>query len=318
MADRAGTWQPERARVSTMIPTHPGFRVLPGAAAADRSGIAAGAAAVAMLWFAAACAPAWAQFPDITLKPPYVPTPQVTVDEMLRLAEVTDRDVVMDLGSGDGRLAITAAVKFGARGIGIELDDTLLIQSEENARQAGVADRVTFLEQDLFRADLSRATVITMYLLPAVNMKLRPALLALRPGTRIVSHDFDLGDWRADRRTTIRKNTFLWIVPAKVAGRWRARLPLPPIERLLELDLVQRYQELSATARLNGVPAQVWEAKLSGERLSFVVVDTTDRDNHTSLYFTGRVTGDAIEGEVTRGVGATRATVRFSARRLGS
>ena len=133
-----------------------------------------------------------------------------------------------------------------------------------------------------------------------------------------MSHDFDLGDWPPDRKTTVRKNMFLWIVPAQVAGRWQMRLPLPPIERLLELELTQRYQEVSGRARLNGVPTQLWEFALAGDRVSFVVVDTTDRENEASLYFTGRVIGDVIEGEVTRGVGATRSTLRWRAVRVGT
>jgi hypothetical protein len=200
----------------------------------------------------------------------------------------------------------------------MDIDENLVMESEENARQAGVSERVKFVRQDFFKADISQATVITMYLLPSVNMQLRPALLALKPGTRIVSHDFDLGDWPPDRKTTVRKNTFLWIVPAQVAGRWQMKLPLAPIERLLELDLTQRYQEISGRARLNGVPTQVWELALTGDRLSFVVVDTTDRENEASLYFTGRVVGDVIEGEMTRGVGAQRSTIRWRAARVGT
>ena len=248
---------------------------------------------------------------------PYVATPQITVDEMLRLANVGPQDFVIDLGSGDGRIVVTAARKFGARGLGVDLDWRLIQQGETNARQAGVADRVRFLEQDLFQTDLSQATVITTYLLPFVMLRLRPALLELKPGTRIVSHDFDLGDWQPDQKTSIRKNVFLWIVPARAAGRWQARLELPPIERLLELELTQRYQDVSAHARLNGVPSQVWEAKLVGDRLSFVVVDTTDRDNEAGFYFDGRVSGDVIEGEVARGVGSTRATYGWRAIRMG-
>ena len=248
---------------------------------------------------------------------PYVATPQITVDEMLRLANVGPQDFVIDLGSGDGRIVVTAARKFGARGLGVDLDWRLIQQGETNARQAGVADRVRFLEQDLFQTDLSQATVITTYLLPFVMLRLRPAVLALKPGTRVVSHDFDFGDWRPDQKTSIRKNVFLWIVPAQVAGRWQARLELPPIERLLELELTQRYQEVAAHARLNGVPSQVWETKLVGDRLSFVVVDTTDRENEASLYFDGRVAGDVIEGEVARGVGSARATYGWRAIRMG-
>lgn len=244
---------------------------------------------------------------------PFVPTPQVTVDEMLRLAGVGPQDFVLDLGSGDGRIVITAARKFGARGTGVDLDYHLLIQSEESARQAGVEDRVKFLQQDLFKTDLGQATVITMYLLPAVTRKLVPSLLNLKPGTRIVSHDFDLGDWKPDRKTYIRKNVFLWIVPAKVAGRWRARLALPPIERQLELEFTQRFQEVDAHARLNGVPMQTWEVKLEGDRVSFALVDSADRENEATLYFEGRVSGDVMEGNLVRGAGSTRVTVPWRA-----
>ena len=248
---------------------------------------------------------------------PYVATPQVTVDEMLRLAAVGPEDFVIDLGSGDGRIVVTAAKKFGARGLGVDLDWRLVNQAEENARLAGVADRARFLEQDLFQADLGHATVITTYLLPFIMLKLRPRLLALKPGTRIVSHEFDFGDWPPDRKTSIRKNVYLWIVPAQAAGRWQARLEMPPIERLLELEIKQRYQEVSAHARLNGVPSPVWEMKLVGDRLSFVVVDTTDRDHEASFYFDGRVSGDVIEGELARGVGAGRSAARWRAVKVG-
>jgi len=261
--------------------------------------------------------PVFAQESPVQLEVPYVATPQVTVDEMLRLASVGPQDFVLDLGSGDGRIVITAAGKFGARGLGVDLDWRLVLQGEENARQAGVADRVRFLEQDLFKTDLGQATVITAYLLPFVMLRLRPALLELKPGTRIVSHDFDFGDWRPNQKTSIRKNVFLWIAPARAAGRWQARLELPPVERLLELELSQRYQEVSGHARLNGVPSQVWEMKLVGDRLSFVVVDSTDRENEASFYFDGRVSGNVIEGELTRGVGAGRSVTRWRAVRVG-
>ena len=248
---------------------------------------------------------------------PYVPTPQVTVDEMLRLAGVGPEDFVIDLGSGDGRIVVTAAKKFGARGLGVDIDWRLVAQAEENARQAGVVDRAKFVEQDLFRTDLGPATVITTYLLPFVMLKLRSRLLELKPGTRIVSHDFDFGDWRPDRKTGIRKNVYLWIVPARLAGRWRVRLDLPPLERLLELEVKQRYQDVSAHARLNGVPAPVWDLTLAGDRVSFVVVDSTDRDDEAGLYFEGRVAGDVIEGELTRGVGTARTMARWRAVRSG-
>ena len=248
---------------------------------------------------------------------PFVPTPQVTVDEMLRLANVGPQDFILDLGSGDGRIVITAAKKFGARGLGVDLDYYLVIQSEESARQAGVEDRAKFLQQDLFKTDLGQASVITMYLLPGVTQKLRPLLLGLKPGTRIVSHDFDLGDWKPDRMTYLRKNVFLWVVPARVVGTWRARLAVPPIERQFELTLTQKFQEVDARARLNGAPIQVWEPKLEGDRLSFMVVDTTDREDEATFYFSGRVNGDVIAGELVRGVGSTRVAIPWRAVREG-
>jgi SAM-dependent methyltransferase len=253
----------------------------------------------AVLSFALA-SPARAQFPfDV----PYVPTPQVVVDEMLRLAAVEPADFVMDLGSGDGRILITAARVFGARGLGVELNESLVFQSEESARIAGVADRVKFAQQDLFKTDLAPATVITMYLIPTVNQRLRPALLELKAGTRIVSHDFDLEDWQPDRKITLRKNIFLWIVPAKTAGRWEMRLPVDGAERKMELEFRQKFQEIDGTVRLDGRISSIWEPRLSGERISFVLVDDRNRDREAGLYFEGRVSGNAMEGEFTRGVG---------------
>jgi hypothetical protein len=251
-----------------------------------------------------------------TREVPYVPSPQVMVDEMLRLAEVGPQDFIIDLGSGDGRIVITAAKKFGARGLGVDIDWRLVGQAEENARQAGVADRVKFVEQDLFKTDLSQATVIATYLFPFVMLRLRARLLELKPGTRIVSNEFDMGDWRPDRKSEIRKSVFLWVVPARVGGRWQARLDLPPIERLVELEVKQRYQDASAHARVNGVPTPVWDLRLDGDRVRFVVVDSTDRDSEASLYFEGRVSGDVIEGEVARGVGNARGVTRWRAVRV--
>ena len=260
--------------------------------------------------------PAFAAEKSIVPDVPFVPTPQVVVDEMLRIANVGKGDFVMDLGSGDGRIAITAARKFGARALGVELDEHLIIQSEEGARLAGVEDRVKFVQQDLFKTDLGQASVITMYLLPSVNRRLRPRLLDLRPGTRIVAHDFDLEDWKPDRMTTIRKNVFLWIVPAKVAGRWRARVALPDGARTIEVELNQRFQEVNGLARIDGQVTQLWEAKLDAERLSFVLVDSTDRENEASLYFDGRVIGNAIDGEIRRGVGNSQTRIKWQATKV--
>jgi SAM-dependent methyltransferase len=249
---------------------------------------------------------------------PYVPTPQVVVDEMLRVAKVGPQDFVMDLGSGDGRILIDAAQKFGARGVGVELDDDLLAQSTENAQAAGVADRVQFRKEDLFKADLSPATVITMYLVPRVNERVRPRLLALKPGTRIVSHDFDLQDWRPDEKHTIRKNVFLWIVPADVAGRWHARLALPGGARDYEFEFKQHFQELDGLARASSRIIPLWEMALTGEHVRFVMVDDRDREHEASLYFEARVHGDVMEGEIRRGVGKSETRIPWRATRSAS
>lgn len=153
--------------------------------------------------------------PDV----PYVPTPERVVDEMLRMASVTSKDVLYDLGSGDGRIVITAAKRYGARGVGIDIDPERIREANENARKAGVTHRVKFVEGDIFQADISEATVVTLYLLPAVNLQLRPKLLReLRPGTRIVSHNYDMGDWQPQRTRRLQVNgsehvVYLWTVP---------------------------------------------------------------------------------------------------------
>jgi SAM-dependent methyltransferase len=250
---------------------------------------------------------------------PYVPSPQIVVEEMLRVANVTKDDFVMDLGSGDGRILITAARKFGARGIGVDLNESLIFQSEENARIANVAERVQFLQQDLFKTDLSKASVITMYLLPGVNMRLRPALLALKPGTRIVAHDFDLGDWQPDVKVTIRKNVMLWIVPAKVQGRWRLQLPLPAGAQSWDVEIRQKHQEIDGVVRVaDRPPAGLWQASLRGERVRFVIVDNSDRENEANMYFEGVVRDNVMEGEFRRGVGEVQTRHQWRATRVGA
>lgn len=247
---------------------------------------------------------------------PFVPTPYVVIEEMLRLAKVTPQDYVMDLGSGDGRVLITAAKRYGASGMGVDLDGDLVAESLASAAEAGVSGRVTFLQQDLFKTDFSRATVITMYLLPGVMMRLQPRLLDMKPGTRLVSHDFHLGDWKPDVTTQIRKNTFLWIVPAKVAGPWLIKAALPGDPQDIELELRQRYQEVDGHGKFGGRHAQIWESRLSGDQLNFVMVDDRDRENEAALYFEGRVNGDVIEGRVRRGTGNAQTVHAWRAVRL--
>jgi len=162
---------------------------------------------------------------------PFVVSPDSVTLAMLQIAKVTNEDYVLDLGSGDGRIVILAARRFGARGMGIEINPRLVEKARENARNAGVDNRVSFREQDLFKTDLSTASVVTLYLLPEVNMQLRPKLLALRPGTRVVSHDFDMEDWEPDKAMTVdapdkpiglgkTSKVYLWVVPARVDGLW--------------------------------------------------------------------------------------------------
>ena len=247
---------------------------------------------------------------------PYVPTPPVVVEEILRLAKVTRDDFVMDLGSGDGRILIAAARKFGARGIGVDLDPERIEESNYNAGVEGVSDRVSFQQQDLFSFDISRATVVTMYLLPRVNMKLRERLLHdLRPGTRIVSHDFDLEDWQPDQKSTVRKNVFLWIVPAHIAGKWRTSIALPAGTRTYELEIRQKFQEIDGLVRYEKKVAGLWNPALRGDRVNFVIVDDSGAPD-TNLYFEGTVTADAMEGVILRGVGAGQQQIPWRAVRI--
>jgi len=203
---------------------------------------------------------------------PFVTTPDAVTLAMLELAGVTARDHVVDLGSGDGRIVITAARRFGASGLGVEIVPDLVRLSRDRARAAGVHERVEFREQDLFRTDLAAATVVTMYLLPDVNLRLRPRLLALAPGTRIVSHDWDLGDWLPDRTVTVDvpdkalgrdkfSRVHLWVVPARVHGRWCADDG--------RLDVVQRFQRFSATLATAGsaAPPRVFDGRIEASTL---------------------------------------------------
>ena len=196
----------------------------------------------------------------------WVPTPQVLVDKMLDMAKVTPSDYVIDLGSGDGRTVITAA-KRGVRALGIEYNPEMVELSKENAAKERVAERAAFMKADLFQSDFSKATVITMFLLPDINLKLRPKILDLKPGTRIVSNTFTMGEWEADETATVDAGcngswctALLWIVPAKVAGTHK----LPEGE----LTLKQSFQKLSGTLTANGKTVPV-EGKVRGEEVVF-------------------------------------------------
>jgi len=244
---------------------------------------------------------------------PYLPSTTVAVDEMLRFADVGPADLVVDLGSGDGRVVIAAARDYGARGLGIELDPKLVQEGKANAQQAGVAHRVTFRHGDVLVADYRDATVITLYLLPNLVDRLKPRLLELKPGTRIVAHDYGFSDWKPDRRIVISKTYLLYVVPARVAGKWRLHFSQPEGEREYEFDLAQQYQEIHGGARVAGGYLPAFEARLNGDRIAFVLVD-----NGVSHRFEGRVQGSALlmEGTVRSGVGRNLDTGAWRATRV--
>ena len=240
---------------------------------------------------------------------PYVPSPSSVVADMLTLAEVGPKDFVIDLGSGDGRIVLTAAKVFGARGFGVDINEKLVREANEAARLQGVADRANFTIQDLFKTDIRKATVLTMYLLPnTVNMLKDKLLSELNPGTRILSHDYPLTGWLPEKyvqmdledkvivsgvTTTL---IYLYVVPARAEGTWSARLPAQLSKEPVRLNLRQQITRISGTARVAGKDVPLDEAKLRGERFTFKLAlggKTYD--------FTGTVKGQSIEGTVDGG-----------------
>jgi precorrin-6B methylase 2 len=202
-------------------------------------------------------------YAQVRLDVPYVPTPQDVVDRMLDMAKLTKDDVHIDLGSGDGRIVVTAA-KRGARSTGVDLNPVRIAEANENAKNAGVADRVTFVQGNLFEMKIADANVLTMYLLQGVNLQLRPRILAeLRPGSRVVSHAFSMNDWEPDQHVNLNgRNLYLWIVPGKAEGAWQAESG----GRKFTLNLKQAFQKLTGTATLNGVSTPV-TGKLVGNTI---------------------------------------------------
>jgi len=262
---------------------------------------------------------------DIRPSVPYVPTPQAVVDKMLAMGRVTAQDYLIDLGSGDGRIVVTAAKKFGARGFGVDLNPVRIDEANDNARRNGVVDRAAFYQRDLFETDLSQATVITMYLLPRVNLALRPKILELKPGTRIVSHDFDMGDWKADESVRMDaadkfsgaggdSDIYLWIVPARVAGAWRVQLAVGGKPQTYDVSFEQKYQQVSGTARVNGRTAKIEGAKLRGDELVFVLSAEVN-GAAVKHEFSGRVSGDSMIGQVALSGSRIAARVEWTAER---
>jgi hypothetical protein len=219
----------------------------------------------------------------------WVPTPDAMVEKMLDMARVTPSDFLMDLGSGDGKTVIAAA-RRGVRAMGVEFNPDMVALSQRRAREAGVSNMATFQRGDLFEADLLKATVITMFLLPDINLKLRPKILDLRPGTRIVSNSFTMGEWEEDQSERVTENcvswctALLWIVPAKVGGEWTIGNET--------LTLNQSFQMLSGSLGSTAITS----GRMNGEEITFVAGNRT---------FNGRVSGNSMQGTITGGAGGT-------------
>lgn len=236
---------------------------------------------------------------------PYVPTPQYIVDRMLQMASVNGKDYVIDLGSGDGRIVITAAKQFGARGMGVDISEKLVDLATTNSHKERVADKVRFVRQDAFKTEIRAASVLTLYLLPKFVLDLRPKMLSeLRPGSRIVSHDYNLGDWDPDNSITFESpekemingasttSLFYYIVPARVAGTWSVNLPDGLPERSTELTLSQSYQKVSGS--VSGARSQRLEfATLRGDRIEFKLPVGSATYNAA-----GQVNGDRLSGTI--------------------
>jgi hypothetical protein len=231
-----------------------------------------------------------------SLDVPFVPTPPEVVEKMLQMAQVKAGDYVIDLGCGDGRIAIAAA-KLGAKALGVDIDPRRIEDANENAKKEGMtADKVSFRRQNLFETEIGEASVITMYLLTTVNMKLRPKLLELKPGTRVVSHAFELGDWRPDETAQIGfRHAFFWIVPAKVGGRWQ--FESGGVRGTLDLDQV--YQRLTGRAEIGGKSLAVTDGRLRGTEIEFTLED--------GRKFRGRVDGSRMQS-LEQGASAWQAT----------
>lgn len=266
-------------------------------------------AGLCVLLIVTAAAAARAQVPPVIYEPEYgqpgkdviwVPTPQLMVETMLDLARVTADDYVIDLGSGDGRLVIAAA-RRGARTLGIEYDDNLVRYSQREAAKAGVANKAQFVKADIFTSDFSQASVLTLFLLPDMNLRLRPQFLAMPPGTRIVANYFGIGDWSSDEAVRIPESekcrdycvAYLWIVPARVEGTWQTPQG--------ELTLTQGHQYFKGTLGA----AQVTQGRVRGDTLNFSV---------DGMSYRGRIRGDVIEGMAGEGKAAVRWTATRKAR----
>jgi len=245
----------------------------------------------------------------------WVPTPQALVDKMLDMAKLTPKDIHYDLGSGDGRTVITAA-KRGAQAYGVEFNPDMVKLSERAAAKEGVSGKAKFINGDIFQTDFSHATVVTLYLLPSLNLKLRPTILRMKPGTRVVSHAFSMDDWQPDQTDNVEGRTaYLWIVPAAVEGTWRFSVQGGGPKEY-ELGLRQQYQQVEGLAKLDGRMGQLRNVKLRGDQISFSVHEIAGTSGTLRRDFTGRVSGNTMQGVMKQANGA--AEVKWSATRVNN
>jgi SAM-dependent methyltransferase len=221
----------------------------------------------------------------------WMPTGNDLVNLMLKTAKVGPSDLVYDLGAGDGKIAIAAAKNFGARAVGIEFNPEMAALAQRNAKRAGVGDRVTIINGDIFKENFSKATVVTLYLLPDLNLRLRPTILKMKPGTRVVSHAFTMGDWEPDQELDVGSRGFYWVVPANVAGEWS----LNGIEssNKATLSLTQHYQNIAGNLTIGNKSQPILKAKLEGDKLSFSYMGRKNTLHNIS----GKVTGNEFRGE---------------------
>ena len=235
----------------------------------------------------------------------WMPTGGELVTLMLKTAKVTPNDLVYDLGAGDGKIAIAAAKEFGARSIGIEFNPDMAAFAQRNAVRAGVGDRVKIINGDIFKEDFSKATVVTLYLLPDLNLKLRPILLKMKPGTRVVSHAFTMGDWEADQEIEAGQRGYFWIVPANVAGDW----VIDGIEtqNKVVLNLVQRYQRIGGSLTVGGKTQPILNPSLEGDKLSFGYIDRNNNLHNVKLTVNGsQLKGEGKGGYLTNSITGNR------------
>lgn len=277
--------------------------------------------------------------PDV----PFVPTPDEVVSEMLKMAQVSKDDVVYDLGCGDGRIVITAASKLGCRGVGIDIDPERIRESRQNAIEAGVSDRVQFIQMDLFEADISEATVVTLYLLSEVNLRLRPKLFReLNPGTRIVSHEFNMGKWEPDASSSVKTgdyrdeqvldywdehtveywglhNVYFWVIPGNVTGTWKLTIPDIPGKNEFTLKFDQEFQRVKGEAfdGASSIPVFITDEKIKGNMFQFTMEGKLEGRTE-NLHFEGSVRNHIMQGTLKIEGSPGKAKIKWKAERVAA